>query len=162
MKSMGLSFALRNPQIFEKVQPDGSTLTIPMRAGRSKNPNNEWVETLMANLDLMLAHFEQNVDQVVKQRDSDFFGLLSRYMGVAASGGSPFQPNSQCYNHHKQATPQPTTPPPSGPPKISSTPQKVFQSMSVATKPYKEHVMLMIQMLLLSLRHCCNMRVKLM
>lgn len=127
VKSMGLSFALRNPQIFEKVQPDGSTLTIPMRAGRSKTLNNEWVETLMANLDpAMLAHFEQNVDQVVKQRDSDFFGLLSRYMGVAASGGLPFNPTPNALQPSQTSNPQPTTPPPSGPPKISPNSQKYF------------------------------------
>lgn len=127
VETMGLSFALRNPQIFEKVQSDGSTLTIPMRAGRSKTLNNEWVETLMANLDpSMLAHFEQNVDQVVKQRDSDFFGLLSRYMGVAASGGLPFNPTPNALQPSQTSNPQPTTPPPSGPPKISTNSQKYF------------------------------------
>ena len=128
VQTMGLSFALQNQQIFQKVQPDGSTLTIPMRSGRSKTLNNEWVETLMANLSpAMLAHFEQNVEEVVVQRDKDFFGLLSRYMGVAATGGLPFNPTPNALQPSQTSNPQPASPAPAGPPKISPNTQKYFK-----------------------------------
>lgn len=142
VRGMGLSFASRNQQIFKKIQPDGSTVTIPMRSGREKKINEEWVDTLLANLDpSMLAHFEQNVDQVVRQRDSDFFGLLSRYMGVAATGGLPFNPTPNALQPAQASNPQPArgkgrgrgrgegrgATPPSGPPKISPNSQKYFK-----------------------------------
>lgn len=113
VKTMGLSFALQNQQIFQKVQPDGSTLTIPMQTGgRVRKLNDEWVETLLANLSpAMLRHFEQNVDEVVVQRDKDFFGLLSRYMGVAATGGLPFNPTPNALQPSQTSNPQPTPAP---------------------------------------------------
>lgn len=123
VKSMGASFAIKNPELFIKGDPP---VQIPMRSGRSKTLNQEWVNTLMANLDDgHKQHFYENVEKVVSERDAEFYKLVLNYMGVLSRGGIPFNlsPNAL----QPQTTPQPTSPAPAGPPPISPNTQKYLK-----------------------------------